>query len=267
MIIFGDDANVSSWRYYETLDDAREACMSFAQAVLEIFGRKEKLPLGRTNCCRQTGSSCGYWVLHYCCEEARESLGEGRAGGSWPPDAVKSYKKQFGIFITSLRQELEKFSSEQKAVNERSAKTVAVIEKKISAESLKAKLSILEAELSAKAQALLLHDPLYEAGLSPENILHLQSLQRFSPGVCSRCRWKHGCLSCDWRHARIFYIKKIFKEEELQTWKSASAVTLLKGVVVEKSSCSSSSTEASASTLSSSSSASSSSSSSSSNKK
>jgi hypothetical protein len=265
VITFDGDAKVSSWRYYETLNEVREACMSFAQRVLEIFGRKE--PVVRTNDCRQSGSSCGYWILYYACEEARASLGEGRGGGSWPPDAVKAYKKQFGIFITSLRQELDKFSSEQKALNERSEKTMFAIEKKISAESLQAKLALLEAELSAKAQKLLLHDPLYEQGLSSENILHLKSLQRHSPGVCSRCRWKHGCLSCDWRHARIFYMKKMFKDQELQQWKSASAVTLLKGVVVDKSSSLSSSAKASASTSSSSSSASSSSSSSSSKKK
>jgi hypothetical protein len=262
VVIFDGEARVSSYRYYETLDKVKPCCMQFAQKILQLFDLQVQLPLSRSNVCAQTGSSCGYWILYYSYEEARESLGEGRGGGSWPTEGVKSFKKQFLMFISNLRQELEKFSNEQKSSLEKSSKVEAGIQKKISPSALKAKLDLLDAELSAKAQELILHDPLYEQGLSSENILHLQSLQRHSPGVCSRCRWSHGCLSCDWRKARIFYLKKIFKDQELQKWKAASASTLLKGVIVDSGAVVSSSSSA-ASCSSSSSSASSSSSSSS----
>jgi len=99
VILFDNEAQVSSFRYYETLGEARPCCMLFAKHVLQIFGREVQLPLARANTCLQWGSSCGYWVLYYSCEEARDTLGEGRGGGSWPPDGAKVFKKQFLLLI------------------------------------------------------------------------------------------------------------------------------------------------------------------------
>ena len=76
----------SQWevRYYDTLSDSSCVCLSIAHKVLElltlasfgVFDQSKCLPV--QNGKRQTGLTCGLWVLHYIEEEMRFYLGEKR---------------------------------------------------------------------------------------------------------------------------------------------------------------------------------------------
>ena len=76
----------SQWevRYYDTLSEPSVVCLSIAHKVLElltlasfgVFDQSRCLPVQNKK--RQTGLTCGLWVLHYIEEEMRFYLGEKR---------------------------------------------------------------------------------------------------------------------------------------------------------------------------------------------
>ena len=76
----------SQWevRYYDTVSEPSVVCLSIAHKVLElltlasfgVFDQSRCLPVQNKK--RQTGLTCGLWVLHYIEEEMRFYLGEKR---------------------------------------------------------------------------------------------------------------------------------------------------------------------------------------------
>ena len=67
----------SKIRYFETLNAPNEVCEACANTLLQNCGVSECVSKP-TNCFRQTGNDCVWWVLHYVEVEARMEHGEGQ---------------------------------------------------------------------------------------------------------------------------------------------------------------------------------------------
>ena len=64
-------------RYYDSLQNQREACKDNVEAILRMMDLEQSL-LERFNESRQSGNTCGAMVCHYMEEEVRAWPGEGR---------------------------------------------------------------------------------------------------------------------------------------------------------------------------------------------
>ena len=70
------DYETKSARWYETLDDPKEFCLSSMTYICELCAIK--MPDKRENLLRQTGVECGLGVMHYLEKEMRMAAGEGK---------------------------------------------------------------------------------------------------------------------------------------------------------------------------------------------
>ena len=70
------DYETKSARWYETLDDPKEFCLSSMTYICELSAIK--MPDKRENLLRQTGVECGLGVMHYLEKEMRMAAGEGK---------------------------------------------------------------------------------------------------------------------------------------------------------------------------------------------
>ena len=48
--------------------------------------------------------------------------------------------------------------------------------------------------------------------LLPENQAEVLKVKDTGSGMCSKCRWKHGCLACSWEKTLKYYLNKQFGE-------------------------------------------------------
>ena len=65
-------------KYFETLNEPNQECLRRANTLLAMLSVKAEVEI--SNCFRQCGDDCTWWVLHYCELEARLQHGEQPAG-------------------------------------------------------------------------------------------------------------------------------------------------------------------------------------------
>ena len=63
-------------RYYDTLEEPNEVCLSRASDILSALDLSPDVPTC-SNKFRQKDTECGWWVMHYTEAEVRRDNGEG----------------------------------------------------------------------------------------------------------------------------------------------------------------------------------------------
>ncbi|CAK0864326.1 unnamed protein product, partial [Prorocentrum cordatum] len=82
-------------RYYETMNEINEVCLDRADQILkavvpDLSQQMLVTALTRHQIFRQSGTDCGYWVMHYIEVEVRRLAGEGGAPVTTPKDRKKA---------------------------------------------------------------------------------------------------------------------------------------------------------------------------------
>ena len=195
------------WRYRDTLKAFSKEALQNAQFFAEIISgpsaKFEKIP-----CLLQKGSTCGFWTLAYAEVEVCSRF-EGPASRGWIEDMVKAWIQRVkGLWIQLQKEEVkllqvkieaegkqEKLRKQQEKELEKAKKILEEVKDFNSAQAKKASESLLKnsqffrpKDLSEDAKLAILKA---SAGL----------------GVCSRCRWSSGCLSCSAEKALQHYCK------------------------------------------------------------
>jgi hypothetical protein len=209
---FHDDA-VQVVRYYDTLSKMNAACLQVAQHILQVLGYTAAIS-STTNLQKQAGATCGLWVLVYLERELRASRGEGWSAAQWPQDAFKTWQSRLKGLVKALQDELLKVRVER--VKNRTALEAQQqrLLKKTSAENFKALHDNILKSAEESAMKAAEHDPIYDK-IPSEMKERLERLKKMSLGVCSKCRWSHGCLECDYTKARRYALRKLLEKEAL----------------------------------------------------
>ena len=165
----------------------------------------------RWNEARQpTGSLvCGAYVLHYMEQSCRALLlQEPWSSLGWPSfeawgervwKLAGMLKKEQG----KLKGELEKEEEKQKKKQEADAKKAA---KTTKAEAVDAALEALADEADAGLKKIPPGKPCLEnLSLKAQEAVAIAAL---GAGICSKCRWSHGCKDCDGEKALRYWLHK-----------------------------------------------------------
>ena len=209
------DGKVTEHRYRDTLQQEHKGCRSNAEALLRIFCPDEECQLApRLNRLRQPlGSNwCGFFVLCYVELERAVWRGEGPA----PRGKLTVMRLNWHLRLSALTPQL-------KAELEKRVKELTNEEKKHQAQAEKAKARTQKLAEEAKAnlekasESQMLVYQHYHAGvslsiedLSPEAKLAIQRIKdEGDHGLCSRCRFSSGCLSCSSSKAIRYHMRKL----------------------------------------------------------
>ena len=205
-------------RYYDSLTVESDICRARAAETLKCINVNLQLPARENAAYQVQGSNtCGCFVLHWMEAEVREHvLLESPCSAGWPE------AKQWAIRLQRLggilQKEREKLAEEEKAA--------AVIQQRISelradaAEKKMAAVHQLEdllKKLAKEAQIPGTKQPEGKAcfGNLFANVKEqLEKIKNHGIGLCGRCRWTTGCLSCDYEKALQYYLKKEFPMDE-----------------------------------------------------
>ena len=91
-------------KYFETLNEPNEECLRRAKTLLDMLAVKAEVEI--SNCFRQCGDDCTWWVLHYCELEAR--LQHGETGGACFAIGNPLRKQQLKHLLKMASDQLEK---------------------------------------------------------------------------------------------------------------------------------------------------------------
>ena len=196
-------------KYYDTLTTESEKCRETASELLKELGLSQPLP-DRANKVFQPPQSglCGWYVLAYIELLLAEAGGEGPAARAFPSALALDCRGRMAAFTKALSLEQEKLKKD-KQLDEEKRKAQELKEAKAKERAI-ARLSAAEkaAKLAEEAQAQLDANRSWGVhALSEDAKATIQRLQREGLGICSRCRWTHGCLSCSAPHAERYYLK------------------------------------------------------------
>ena len=212
-----DDGSVNAIRYRDSLSVQHSGCAAAAQKLLKVLmteGQLMHLP-ERCNLSYQPAGSnlCGWYVLSWAEDEAAEFSGEGLGSRGLPQTRVKGLRSRLSTLTKLLQAEQKKQEAEKAGKEKEFLKKLEVAKKKAEAlaakESAKqeaAKAALEAAKLLAEGSGFTLSDLSKEA---QEAILRVQST---GLGICPRCRWSSGCLSCDPEKAQRYWLEKESKQ-------------------------------------------------------
>ena len=184
-----------SFVYRDTLQSPVVGNLKKAMQAVHLFQPDHPVDLVPENYFLQEGSTCGYWSLFYMLAEVSAPF-EGPA--SRPPE-VKSFKAKFQAFWQTLLKEYEKCDSER---DEKELRAFQLKEQqqaaKLKAEETLSKVKNHSSALAVKAQASLEKNSQYfrVEELSLEGKYAVEGTMS-ALGICSKCRFKSGCLRCD----------------------------------------------------------------------
>ena len=161
---------------------------------------------------QQLSDDCGFWILVVMIELLSALRGEGLKSRGSQYTQVSELKSKLSTFVAQLFAEQAKLSSgREQELSERYKK---LSKNAARAKSLAKQASKKKGEL--EGLEALAHKYLNE-GAEPElkdlgkeaHSAIAKILDMGNPGVCSRCRWQSGCLSCEVCKAERFYMRQL----------------------------------------------------------
>ena len=187
------------WRLYDSLESLSEG-MTLAITLLGTLMDSEfKLPEKRCNSVVQAFglNECGFYTLSFIEQEVRLARGE------WLSHHSSELQKLWKQRLTKASQHMSKeLSLKQKANEDLEKKAEAMLaeanKRKEAAEKALAKMKNLETAAAKAAQESIKKNSIRFTweDLSPEAESKILALEH-ARGICARCRWQSGCLSCD----------------------------------------------------------------------
>jgi hypothetical protein len=199
-----EGSSVKSVRYRDSLTVQTSDSLMRAQAMLQALTEDQDQPSLLPQRCnfsfQASGSNtCGFWVLAWAEEEMAEFVGEGPAARGPPGPRVPLIRGKLSTFTRALSQELHKLEADKEGLKAKYLKKLELAKKSAAA------LAAGESAKREAAQAALEAEVLVSQGLavfgedqlSASAKLALSQVRLRAPGICSRCRWSSGCLSCD----------------------------------------------------------------------
>ena len=218
LLVIDQDEGGIRVRYYDSLEPLSQTCKSISELLLRcVWPDWEGEGLVRKNeRSRQeaSGNKCGLFVAAWMEAEAAQFAGFGEAATGWPAEAAVVWHERLHKAAGQLKKEKEK---REKELRDHEAKMKADgdlrrLEREKLAEKGRKKQESEEElnELEKEALALLGKGK----GFGPEDLSEesKKKLQRIEEeghiGVCSRCRWRSGCLDCHTEKALRYLLKK-----------------------------------------------------------
>ena len=211
-------------RYYETLTTMSEPCLHKAHAILAWLLNNEivdedflmRPPLDRTNASirQPIGSNlCGWYIMTYLEMEVAMLTGHGPAAIGWPEEAMQAWHARMQKFMPQLQKEIDMKKKEV-------TNGIALLEKygqKVMQERKKTydlacnKMKKGEALTSLQIEAMAIvneNSKLQISDLPAEYHKAIEKLQHYEVGVCSRCRFQSGCLSCSIEKCTAYWMRR-----------------------------------------------------------
>ena len=184
------------WRYRDTLKAFSKEGLQNAQFFAEIISgpsaKFEKIP-----CLLQQGSTCGFWALAYAEVEVCSRF-EGPASRGWIEDMVKAWIQRVKDLWIQLQKEAMKLLQVKIEVESKQEKLRKQQEKELekAQKSLEEIKDFNSAQAKKASESLLKNSQFFRPkDLSEDGKLAMMKASA-GLGVCSRCRWSSGCLSC-----------------------------------------------------------------------
>jgi len=197
--------------YMDSLTEEHSTCRACADQLLSLLSPGAVLP-ERFNYARQPvgSAACGFFVLSYMTSFSADFRGSGMASSGWPGYMAKAWKNRLSVLTKVLSAESIKCKEDAALAAAKAEKTAA--KAALSAAKSKAASSasaacasssqVVAAELLDEGHAFALSD------LSAEALAALADVEMRGLGICSRCRWTAGCLSCNLEKARAYWLAK-----------------------------------------------------------
>ena len=152
---------------------------------------------------------CGWFVLAWCEDEAAEHAGSGPACLPLPSFRLKALRQRLANLTKGREAELLRQAEEEKEKEDKYQKQLSLAKKK--AEALAAEEPVKKAVAVAALQAAKLVAEgghiFTEADLSAQAKEAINKVEATGLGICSRCRWSSGCLSCSVEKAKRFWLQ------------------------------------------------------------
>ena len=157
----------------------------------------------------QESHDCGFWVLAFCLEIIALFRNEGPRSRGQTKIQVMNLKSLLATWTSILKAEQSKFLKDLEKKEAKLNEELESFKKKAVAMAK----SVKETALAA-SQAEKLADAVYNKNKIPELSDLLESAKQAilkisemgNPGVCSRCRWSSGCLSCSVEKAEKYHL-------------------------------------------------------------
>ena len=217
-------------QYYESLTQVHQECMRYSQRLLSFVDSRLKLPQRKNTCFQVVGSGlCGFHVLHYAESIVAAAAGAQAAACGWPQANAQAWKRRLIVLTAQLQTEQDKLRAELKKAEEATQKAKERQEKLHKQRSAAKEQEEKAAEAaSTLAQSIMQEGKAFtEDDLSDQATAAIARTQLYT-GVCSRCRWAYGCLTCDrekalryWRSKEepIWWLKKRAEQAaKLEAW-------------------------------------------------
>ena len=167
-----------------------------------------KLPEKRCNSVIQAFglNECGFYTLSFIEQELRLARGEWLNHHS--SELQKVWKQRLIKASEHMSKELGLKEKANEALQKKTEAMLAEAQKrKEAAEKALATMKSLETAAAKAAQESIKKNSIRFTweDLSPEAVLKVLALEH-SAGVCSRCRWQSGCLSCEPQKALNYWV-------------------------------------------------------------
>jgi hypothetical protein len=196
-------------RWKDSLTKESAHCRTEGQQLLQLLEPTCSVLPERSNGALQLKGSaaCGFYVAHWVEQEVRHLAGETLCSMGWPSGAAVQHK--MAGLIKALQEEetkhfIELKKKEEKATLKTSKSAVGKMKSAASTTALKDLASMCAPAVVGEKKAKDMED------LLPEYQAAVLKVKHEGEGVCSKCRWRSGCLSCSWEKTLKHYLKVQF---------------------------------------------------------
>ena len=197
-----------TWRFYDSLENLSEGMTMALMLIGSLVDPEFKLPEKRCNSVIQAFglNECGFYTLSFIEQELRLARGEWLNHHS--SELQKVWKQRLIKASEHMSKELGLKEKANEALQKKTEAMLAEAQKrKEAAEKALATMKSLETAAAKAAQESIKKNSIRFTweDLSPEAVLKVLALEH-SAGVCSRCRWQSGCLSCEPQKALNYWV-------------------------------------------------------------
>ena len=207
-------------RYYDSLPDESVRCREHASELLGSLlslgllseASTHEVPV-RSNKVQQKADECGFFILAYMEQEAAAAHGFGPAAIGWVPLMARNWHGRLHRVGTQLSAERMKRIHELHDLDKKHvaagakmraerAKLAAVAEKRKAKDETLSHLQQMAWDIEHNNRPLSLDDMPHECHVQ------LSKIAGSSIGICARCHWRSGCLSCSREHCIGYYMRR-----------------------------------------------------------
>ena len=211
------DGEVREIRFRDSFGPEAKEARANAQFLLnEALGLDRPLP-PRLPTVFQKGATCGFWITSFQEEEVREHLGQGWHACGPHAANVESWKVRLQKVSVQLKLELNKLKQEETKAKQKAAAAEEKLKQSKKYETEQAQKKIRDAELVQLALELAERNRSFQVSDLSVGSYGMVKAAGLKAGICSRCRWQSGCLSCDESKAFAYYKRLEDRDHILQS--------------------------------------------------